>query len=211
MPIALRTPSGRRSTSMPATVAEPAVGSVSVVRILMVVDLPAPLGPSRPNTVPGATAKLSPLSAVTSPYSLTRPFASMAGPAPVVEAVGAAVAAPRWTFMFGLLCNENVRGRDRSRTRGPGLSWCVRLGRQVASRPARGVRSRLGVAAPAGAAFSQSILRGFTSARFQSASVGSSPVSWARRHRSMLSSVPSASWATKRSTKASSALRSACT
>jgi hypothetical protein len=63
---------------MPATVAEPLVGVDSVVRILMVVDLPAPLGPSRPNTVPGGTEKLSPSRAVTSPYFLTRSTASIA-------------------------------------------------------------------------------------------------------------------------------------
>jgi hypothetical protein len=41
-----------------------------VVRILIVVDLPAPLGPSRPNTVPAGTEKLSPSRAVTFPYLL---------------------------------------------------------------------------------------------------------------------------------------------
>ena len=66
-PIARRTSFGRRSTSMPATDAEPLVGRDSVVRILIVVDLPAPFGPSRPNTVPARTVKLRSSSAVTSP------------------------------------------------------------------------------------------------------------------------------------------------
>jgi hypothetical protein len=39
------------------------VGRESVVRIFMVVDLPAPFGPSSANTVPGITLKLTPLSA----------------------------------------------------------------------------------------------------------------------------------------------------
>jgi hypothetical protein len=33
----------------------------------MVVDLPAPLGPSKPNTSPGATSKSMPRTATTSP------------------------------------------------------------------------------------------------------------------------------------------------
>src|SRR5262245_61025676 len=63
---------------MPATVAVPLVGVDSVGRILMVVDLPAPFGPSGPATVPRWTVKLSPLRAVTSPYFLTRSLASIA-------------------------------------------------------------------------------------------------------------------------------------
>jgi len=39
------------TTSKPATRAVPLVGSSSVVRILMSVVLPAPLGPSSPNLV----------------------------------------------------------------------------------------------------------------------------------------------------------------
>ena len=40
--------------SWPATTADPAVGSASVQSILMVVDLPAPLGPRKPKISPGA-------------------------------------------------------------------------------------------------------------------------------------------------------------
>ncbi len=47
----------RATTSNPATVAEPAVGSASVQSILIVVDLPAPLGPRKPKISPGATSK----------------------------------------------------------------------------------------------------------------------------------------------------------
>ena len=66
-PMARRTLPGCLTTSYPATYASPASGRESVVRIFTVVDLPAPLGPSRPNTVPLAAARLTPLSAFTSP------------------------------------------------------------------------------------------------------------------------------------------------
>ena len=44
---------GCLTTSVPASRADPLVG-LMVVSIPMVVDLPAPFGPSRPNTSPGA-------------------------------------------------------------------------------------------------------------------------------------------------------------
>ena len=64
---------------MPATSAAPLSGRERVVRIFTVVDLPAPLGPTRPNTLPGATPKLTPASAFTPlGYVFTRPVASIA-------------------------------------------------------------------------------------------------------------------------------------
>ena len=51
-------------TSKPATRAVPLVGSSRVHSMRMVVDLPAPLGPSRPNTSPRGTCKLTPATAV---------------------------------------------------------------------------------------------------------------------------------------------------
>ena len=53
-------------TSKPRTRAVPEVGSSSVVSILIVVVLPAPFGPSRPNSSPSSTAKLIPRTASTS-------------------------------------------------------------------------------------------------------------------------------------------------
>ena len=44
----------------------PPVGSSSVISILIVVVLPAPLGPSRPNSSPGSIPKLTPRTASTS-------------------------------------------------------------------------------------------------------------------------------------------------
>ena len=48
-----------------ATVAEPASGLRSVVRMRTMVVLPAPLGPSRPSTEPVGTARSTPSRAVT--------------------------------------------------------------------------------------------------------------------------------------------------
>ena len=59
-PMAWRTWAALARTSSPATVAVPESAWARVVRILTVVDFPAPLGPSRPKTVPAGTAKLSP-------------------------------------------------------------------------------------------------------------------------------------------------------
>ena len=64
-PILRRTWAGLARTSSPATIAVPESAWARVVRILTVVDLPAPLGPSRATTVPAGTAKLSPARART--------------------------------------------------------------------------------------------------------------------------------------------------
>ncbi len=55
-PISCRTAVGSRRTSRPATSACPESGRDRVVRILTVVDLPAPFGPSSANTLPAATS-----------------------------------------------------------------------------------------------------------------------------------------------------------
>ena len=53
--LARRAAIGSSATSKPATRAVPPVGAMVVVSMPMVVDLPAPFGPSRPNTSPAAT------------------------------------------------------------------------------------------------------------------------------------------------------------
>ena len=58
-----RAASGCFATSKPASLAVPLVGEIVVVSIPIVVDLPAPFGPSRPNTSPEATSKSMPLTA----------------------------------------------------------------------------------------------------------------------------------------------------
>ena len=73
---------------MPATRALPLSGRLSVVRILIVVDLPAPFGPSRPNTVPAVAPNESPSSARTPlPYVFVRSIASIADPSVVATAL----------------------------------------------------------------------------------------------------------------------------
>src|SRR6267143_5787641 len=60
------------STSKPATDAEPEVFRRIVVRILIVVLLPAPFGPRKPKNSPSLTLNVIPLTAlVPSPYVLT--------------------------------------------------------------------------------------------------------------------------------------------
>jgi len=65
--LARRAASAWRATSKPARRAVPAVGATVVVNIPTVVDLPAPLGPSNPNTSPGATSKCRGFTAATLP------------------------------------------------------------------------------------------------------------------------------------------------
>src|SRR3954447_3445669 len=67
----LRRPSARSLTeSWPGDKAAPEVGFASVQSMLIVVVLPAPLGPRKPNTSPGATSKLTPRTASSSPKDL---------------------------------------------------------------------------------------------------------------------------------------------
>ena len=53
--------------AVPSTVARPADGSASPQIIRRVVDLPAPLGPTKPVTVPGEQRKETSLTASTAP------------------------------------------------------------------------------------------------------------------------------------------------
>src|SRR5579875_798500 len=85
-----RTASRSRLTSWPATRAIPEVGCASVHKILIVVDLPAPFGPRKPNVSPAATSKSMPRTASISPYRLVSPLTRTAGcrspPAPAAPA-----------------------------------------------------------------------------------------------------------------------------
>src|SRR3954463_14590709 len=81
-PICARSAGASETTSRPATRALPASGSSSVARMRTVVVLPAPLGPSTPSTVPGATASSTPSSARVGPKDFTSPFTRMAGASP---------------------------------------------------------------------------------------------------------------------------------
>src|SRR5262245_57072528 len=90
-----RAASGSWTTSLPATRTEPDVGRTSVAIVLIVVVLPAPFGPRRPNTSPAPTEKDTPSTARTLPgYTLTRfSISSVFSPA-AVAAGGAAVVSP---------------------------------------------------------------------------------------------------------------------
>src|SRR5215471_10000922 len=71
-PIDLRTPLGSLTTSKPLTRAWPELGVTSVVSIRINVDLPAPFGPSRPNTSPCLTLKFILSTAQNEPKYLLR-------------------------------------------------------------------------------------------------------------------------------------------
>ena len=67
VPISGRTFAGLASTSIPATLAFPDSGRSRVVKTFTKVVFPAPLGPSKPRTVPCSTERLSPSRARTGP------------------------------------------------------------------------------------------------------------------------------------------------
>src|SRR5215831_6772631 len=71
-PIDLRTPLGSFTTSKPFTRACPELGGTSVVSIWISVDLPAPFGPSKPNTSPCFTLKFILSTAQNEPKYLLR-------------------------------------------------------------------------------------------------------------------------------------------
>ena len=63
----------RSSTSLPSTKISPCRGWCAPERILISVDLPAPLSPTRPTTSARSAWKSTPLSAWTPPYHFSRP------------------------------------------------------------------------------------------------------------------------------------------
>jgi len=63
--------------SKPSTRIRPAVGSSSPEMQPMVVDLPAPFGPSTPKIAPASAANDTPSTATRSPYSFLRPLTSI--------------------------------------------------------------------------------------------------------------------------------------
>ena len=67
-----RTSLASRTTSKPLMRAMPERRQTSVVSMRISVDLPAPFGPSRPNTSPCSTLKLSPVDGAEVPKYLVR-------------------------------------------------------------------------------------------------------------------------------------------
>src|SRR2546423_1037015 len=84
-----RAATGSRRTSIPASTARPLVACTRVVSMPTVVVLPAPLGPSSPNTSPWDTPKDSPSTALTSRfgYRLTSSTTSTARSVSVICAL----------------------------------------------------------------------------------------------------------------------------
>src|SRR6266478_1150836 len=60
------------STRRPSILISPRSGRWTPARILIKVDLPAPLSPTRPHTSPGGTSRFTPLRACTPEYHLCR-------------------------------------------------------------------------------------------------------------------------------------------
>ncbi len=65
--------------SRPSTRTVPVWGVRKPSQVSIVVVLPAPLGPRIAVTVPGSTVRVSPSTAVTEPYRMTRSTTSTAG------------------------------------------------------------------------------------------------------------------------------------
>src|SRR5215469_10429164 len=77
MPKARRTSIGSLTGSWPATLSDPSLGLSTVVSILIVVVLPAPLGPRKPKMTPSGTANETWSSAVKPLKRLTSSRAAM--------------------------------------------------------------------------------------------------------------------------------------
>src|SRR6266581_4153539 len=80
-PICRFTSTGLFARSTPRISMRPAVGAKRPVSILIVVDLPAPLGPRNPKNCPGATRKLTSSTATSSPKRRVKPWVEMVGAA----------------------------------------------------------------------------------------------------------------------------------
>src|SRR5215218_4850435 len=74
-------------TSNPSTWSSPASGIACAVSIFIVVDLPAPFGPSRPTHVPSGTSRSSPSTAVMSPKRFVTPRRRIARGADIGESL----------------------------------------------------------------------------------------------------------------------------
>src|SRR6266581_6156319 len=92
IPTSRRTRLASRTTSWPAIFTLPEVSPRVVVRIEMVVVLPAPFGPSSAKNCPCSTSKLTPSMAFEVPfrYRLTRSRTSIAGAISLDELIGQA-------------------------------------------------------------------------------------------------------------------------
>src|SRR5690242_14153568 len=77
-PISDRASFDCRGSSCPSTRSRPSSAIAWPVSSRIVVDLPAPLGPSRPRQIPSGTSRSRPFTAVIGPKLLTTPLSSIA-------------------------------------------------------------------------------------------------------------------------------------
>ena len=107
------------ATSRPSTAARPAVAGSRPSRILISVDLPAPLAPTSPTT-PGSMSTVSSETAVTVPYLLVRSSVLISVTGPTLRKIGAGV--PQGTAEAMVASSRRCRDRRRCRRRpGPEL------------------------------------------------------------------------------------------
>src|SRR3954464_10810216 len=78
-PMRARASLDSRGSSYPSTRISPSSATACAVSMRMVVDFPAPLGPSRPKQIPSGTSRSRPSTATMSPKDLRTPRSRMAG------------------------------------------------------------------------------------------------------------------------------------
>src|SRR3954469_20839386 len=142
-----RTSVRSRTTSNPATRALPAVGRSRVQRILMVVDLPAPFGPRKPNSSPVRTARSMPRTASASSNVLTSPLTSTAGGR---SRIASADGVPNAVRVTPAECSNSVRVSSVPLTRDDVVRAAVQVldDEGLPGLTLRAVATRLGVSAP---------------------------------------------------------------
>src|SRR5262249_21589565 len=107
-------------TSCPATTARPEGMGMSVGIMRISVDLPPPVGPSKPEISPFPTLNLTPSTAVESPYFLTMFFPSIAlgprfsGPSHPCVATAAEPFVPEFGFVSPVMAAAPQRRSDEA-------------------------------------------------------------------------------------------------
>src|SRR6516162_1846498 len=107
---------GAARYSRPLTRTRPAVGSSRPAIIRIVVDFPAPLGPTKPVTRPGSTVNDTPSSATAGPNLLRRPVTSIVASMRMVISSGSGLV--RW-HLPGTLSAGVTRAGAAGKPMGP--------------------------------------------------------------------------------------------
>src|SRR5215471_10513105 len=141
-PICRFTSTGYASRSRPRMSIFPELGASKPVSILIVVDLPAPLGPRKPKNCPGATRRLTSSTATRSPKRRVNPSVEMVGlvlieiadpgksESSTTRVVSAGVLANVWSSLSGGSREDPTQRKnlDHGGHRGPQLSLCAPCG-----------------------------------------------------------------------------------